>query len=598
METGKGKGKRKSFTVEQKVEIIKLVVDKKEHQSDVAKKFGLSATTVNGFITKRDKILEEWNRGCIAKKKFRSPESYALDTALLQWFTTQRANNVPLSQVLLIEKAKQLAEQLRIEDFKASSGYIDRFKKRNGIIFRSIQGESQSVDQDACRNWLDTVLPREIAGYDPKDVFNADETALFFRALPERTLALKGDKCKGGKQVKQRITLLLFANMDGTERIKPIVIGRSNKPRCFAHVDLARLGIDYYNNRKAWMTSELWQRIIVTFDRAMHAANRRVLLVVDNASSHVLNATLQLQAVTIKHLPPNATSVLQPLDQGVIRSVKVAYRTNLIRRLLAHLDAGRATQKFQFTLLDACRVLHAVWLACKNDTIANAFRKAGFVGAAEIVPVEQPRINELGEIDNLFDALNRFLGDKNATTDIADYVNIDADVATEGEFVFIPPMAATTNDSGASDTDEINQENPQPRATFAEAYKGLAALKSYCSEDIDLSALIYEVEDKLVRLRVQSMVQTDIRTFVRPPTTLVEPASLEEIAPAAIHNELPIEPTVCWVCDRECDGAHSCLSCRRPVHAICGEHEPDAEGFGQPVTCRKCAVLAETTNTR
>jgi hypothetical protein len=41
-------------------------------------------------------------------------------------------------------------------------------------------------------------------------------------------------------------------------------------------------------------------------------------------------------------------------------------------------------------------------------------------------------------------------------------------------------------------------------------------------------------------------------------------------------------------CDGECDGAHWCLVCNRRVHVICGEHDPEAEGFGQPVTCRNC----------
>jgi len=55
------------------------------------------------------------------------------------------------------------------------------------------------------------------AGYDASDIFNADETALVFKMLPEKTYNSKFDKSNGKKKPKQRVTLLLCANMTGTE---------------------------------------------------------------------------------------------------------------------------------------------------------------------------------------------------------------------------------------------------------------------------------------------------------------------------------------------------------------------------------------------
>ena len=56
-------------------------------------------------------------------------------------------------------------------------------------------------------------------GYSPKDFYNADETGLFYKCTPDKTLAFKGERCSGGKLSKERITLLIGANMDGSDKL-------------------------------------------------------------------------------------------------------------------------------------------------------------------------------------------------------------------------------------------------------------------------------------------------------------------------------------------------------------------------------------------
>lgn len=52
-------------------------------------------------------------------------------------------------------------------------------------------------------------LPNLLSAYLPENVFNADETGLLFRALPDKTLCLKNETCSGGKVAKERLTILL-----------------------------------------------------------------------------------------------------------------------------------------------------------------------------------------------------------------------------------------------------------------------------------------------------------------------------------------------------------------------------------------------------
>jgi hypothetical protein len=71
-----------------------------------------------------------------------------------------------------------------------------------------------------------------LEGYEPRDVYNAGETGLFFNVLPDRTLVYKGETCHGVKHSKDRLTVLLCVNSDGSDKQVPIVIGKSSKPRC------------------------------------------------------------------------------------------------------------------------------------------------------------------------------------------------------------------------------------------------------------------------------------------------------------------------------------------------------------------------------
>ena len=82
-------------------------------------------------------------------------------------------------------------------------------------------------------------------------------------------------------------------------------------------------------------------------------------------------------------LPPNTTSVLQPCDQGIIKTVKYDYRRRMLRRLikLLDMDDGDITASKmikQIILFDACVMLSESWTALSADAIRNCWRKGGF----------------------------------------------------------------------------------------------------------------------------------------------------------------------------------------------------------------------------
>lgn len=167
------------------------------------------------------------------------------------------------------------------------------------------------------------------------------------------------------------VAVLVAANMDGSDKLPLLVIGGSKNPRCFKR---ATIPLDYEANSTAWMTGEIFENWLRRWDRRLRTAHRKVLLVLDNFSGHPKISGLD--CITLLFLPPNTTSVTQPMDMGVIHNLKHYYRQHLLRRRLNSIDSQ---EPFKFSLLDAMHCLRRAWSEdVKVSTIAACFRKAGF----------------------------------------------------------------------------------------------------------------------------------------------------------------------------------------------------------------------------
>jgi len=72
--------------------------------------------------------------------------------------------------------------------------------------------------------------------------------------------------------------------MTGTDEVKPLLIGKSAKPRCFKDIKIYPL--DYKSNKKAWMTSALFEKRLSNFDKKMNLKGKKVHLLIDNGTAH------------------------------------------------------------------------------------------------------------------------------------------------------------------------------------------------------------------------------------------------------------------------------------------------------------------------
>lgn len=126
----------------------------------------------------------------------------------------------------------------------------------------------------------------------------------------------------GTKSNKTRLTFALTCNSDGSDKLQPMIIGKSLRPACFERKSGGSLGYYYRNNVKAWMTYQLFSEWITQWDRHLQVEGRSVLLLVDNFSGHGEPSDYKLTSIRLEFFSPNLTSHVQPLNAGIIASWK------------------------------------------------------------------------------------------------------------------------------------------------------------------------------------------------------------------------------------------------------------------------------------
>ena len=328
------KRQRKELTLNEKVDLIEhSEKTPKITQKDLGVKFGIGKTTVSDILKRKEFYREQFKiSGSGKRQRFIIGSKYGnLNEAVFKWFEQARAKNIPISGPIIQEKALQFASELDFPDFKASVGWLESFKSRFNIAHFKICGESADVNLDVVNSYKD-VLKQKLDGYEPRDIFNCDETGLFFRALPDKSFSVKGKDCKGGKLAKERVTVMLACSMLGEK-----VIGKSSRPRCFKNLDLKKFPVTWRNNKKSWMSSEIFSEWITDINDKMRKKQRQIIMFLDNATVH---RNIKLSHVKLEFFPANTTSKLQPLDLGIIRAMKARYRKNLMRRLLAGIETS------------------------------------------------------------------------------------------------------------------------------------------------------------------------------------------------------------------------------------------------------------------
>ena len=102
------------------------------------------------------------------------------------------------------------------------------------------------------------------------------------------------------------------------------------------------------------MRSDIFGEWLEYINSGFRAQNRKVLLLIDNASSHfnsdarVTDDNLNLSHVRVHFLPPNTTAHLQPIDAGIIKNFKAIYKQHYIRHIIHQFETNVDLKRYLF----------------------------------------------------------------------------------------------------------------------------------------------------------------------------------------------------------------------------------------------------------
>lgn len=332
--------KRKHVTLEldQKLEILEKL-KKGCSQRAVAAEYNVGRATVYDIKMKENELRQFYTSQMASKvgkrRVMRKGDNDLLDAAIYKWFLQQHSRGLPVSGPKIKAKAavfnKELCGSFR---FASSEGWLSNWKKRLGVRHLTVTGESFSASEKYPEEFEKMVEEEELS---PAAVYNADETDLSFKMLPSKIL-----DAHGCKQPKGRITLMACCNADGTHKLPLLLIGKSQRPPCFQHVQMRTLPVDYHAQKNAWMNSEIFSRWFhdtfvpsVKKQLTQMKLPLRAILLIDNAPGHhPSDKALVSGDIRAVFLPPNVTASIQPMDQGILDTVKRNYRRSLLSCML------------------------------------------------------------------------------------------------------------------------------------------------------------------------------------------------------------------------------------------------------------------------
>eukprot|EP00731_Ephydatia_muelleri_P002108 Em0001g2108a len=357
---GTRKGRR-VLDVQKKLDVIEML-DKGKTQREVAAQLGVSKTQVLNISRCRAALYKRQLTSKVAKfGKFAD-----IDKAVFDWFCRVRTpvglrKPLPVSLAALQACARHEARLRNVHNFKASDGWVRRWRKRFNVPPSvHLHGEAGDICLIDAEKKMD-VLRSQLSegGYALQNIFNMDETGLFYRALPKRSYVLPDvdvrQKGRGTKALtaKDRVTLVLCCNATGTCKVAPLMIGTSKNPRCFKK---QRPPFPYTSQPNAWSDGE---RFKFWFNDVFLPCIRKskVALLLDGFSGHCKDIGDPKGQVSVLFFPPNLTSMYQPLDQGIISAVKCTYKYCVLDRLLTGIDKYDELHLMASHIVAGCRGL-------------------------------------------------------------------------------------------------------------------------------------------------------------------------------------------------------------------------------------------------
>ena len=342
--------------------------------------------------------------------RLRKPHNVLVRRILQEWISQSIWNGIPITSPIIQDTAEAIWNRIPADQREGNGSFsykwISNFLSRMNFNIFDLDQELPKPPKIWTFEERDQ-LKQMFANIRPRDLFTLDETFLAYN-LPLDYAQYEMSHIQRRIEVA---TVMLCSNLDGSEKLKPLVIGKYNSYRSFRNyfpddpnnpVQLSQLGekmankfeISYHSNRKAWLTSNLFHNWLARWDKRLVADNRKVYIVLDDSCSHrIIN--LHLKNITLIYTSSNSRFL--PFNWGVLDEFKTRYRIQQYQALIElqrkiENILGRkyyiSFEQSQLTMSNAFKFIKRAWDSIPANTIKANWKSSGLI-PPEMLPLTQ-----------------------------------------------------------------------------------------------------------------------------------------------------------------------------------------------------------------
>ena len=392
-----------------------------------------SQGAISRLLAKREVYMncKEHEKGAI---RIRNPTNILIRRVLQEWISQSVWNRIPITIPILQETAQsiwyRLPDEHREGDGSFTQKWIVNCLTKMGLDIQKLGAELPKMPKIWTfdeRDVFKTIFPQIPAN----DIFTVDDTCLAY-GLP---LDYSQYDTNGNSKSIDIATVMLCSNLDGSEKLNPLVIGKYDSYVSFRNyfpneptdrVSEALLGqkmalrfdISFHSNRKAWLTSSLFHDWLVSWDKRLVADGRKIWIVLDDSSSHRI---INLRLRNIQLIYTSSNSKFLPFNWGVLDEFKIRYRIKQYNALIyfqrkleqaSKQSVIMTPEQSKLTMSNAFKFIRESWNDIQSETIKSSWKSSGILPVNMNISTEdrgaayRRNLSLLSELDSLCDQYN------------------------------------------------------------------------------------------------------------------------------------------------------------------------------------------------
>ena len=362
----------------------------------------------------------------------------------------------------------------------------------------------------------------------------------------------------GKKISKDKFSALLRVNASGTHRRKPVVVGKAAKPRCLKD-QMDQLPVIYYNTCNSWFTAAIFEDWFFNHfipevwryqEDILHIPPDKVkaILLLDNAPAHPHADRLISQdgRIRVVFLPPN-TSLIQPLDQGVIMATKRIYTRKYLDEVLVVIPDEddeiedtrglRTLKKIKsYNIKSGIYNFASAWKQVKISTLANCWKK--------LLQDIDPELDFEGFEPKDFHRVFQVCGEWEVSLEDVENRLDDSDADPGHQVMTIDEIADSVTDEPVQDENNSeSEEEVVTRSKMAHVCESIDTLLNFVdvAEDKQIQGYYHHLRtlrELIIRYQYKVLKQIRLDKFFTPPSS-----SLPESESPPPSSQPPVSPT-------------------------------------------------------